>query len=121
MFKIGARYSMTATRVPFETDNLFAQYLRRSYRAKGMRVADRVYGLKHTGAMTSERLRPILNALPDGLNEIYMHPATGPYPGSARGYHYAEELAALTNPQIIEKIKSSGTLCGGFADFVAAH
>jgi hypothetical protein len=121
MFEIGARYGMTATRVPFETGNPFAQYLRRSYRAKGMRVADYVYGLRHSGAMTAERLSPILDALPDGLSEIYMHPATGPYPGSAKGYRYAEELAALTNVQVLEKIKSSGTVCGGFADFAHAH
>jgi hopanoid biosynthesis associated protein HpnK len=119
--KIGARYGMKATRVPFETDNPFAQYLRRSYRAKGMCVADRVYGLKHSGAMTTDRLGAILDALPEGLSEIYMHPATGPYPGSAAGYRYAEELAALTAPQNIENIKSSGVSCGGFADFAAAH
>jgi hopanoid biosynthesis associated protein HpnK len=121
MFEIGNRYGMSATRVPFETNNPFAQYLRRSYRAKGMCVADRVYGLKWSGAMTKERLGPILGALPEGLSEIYMHPATGPYPGSAKGYRYAEELAALISPQNIEKIKSSGIRCGGFADFAAAH
>jgi len=121
MFKIGNRYGMNATRVPFETGNPFAQYLRRSYRAKGMCVAGRVYGLKWSGAMTKEHLGAILDALPDGLSEIYMHPATGPYPGSAKGYRYREELAALTDIQIIEKIKSSGAVCGGFADFAAAH
>jgi hopanoid biosynthesis associated protein HpnK len=121
MFKIGKRYGMNAARVPFETNNPFAQYLRRSYRAKGMCVADRVYGLKHSGAMTKEKLGPILDALPDGLSEIYMHPATGPYPGSAKGYRYPEELAALTARQIIDKIKPSGIACGGFADFAHAH
>ncbi|MEI9930058.1 MAG: hopanoid biosynthesis-associated protein HpnK [Rhizomicrobium sp.] len=121
MMKIGKRYGAGATRVPFETDNPFAAWLRRSYRAKGMRVADRVYGLKWSGAMTKERLDEIIGALPDGLSEIYMHPATGPYSGSAKGYRYPEELAALLDVQIIEKIKSSGTVCGGFADFAPAH
>ena len=121
MIKIGARYGMNATRVPFETNNPLAIWLRRSYRAKGMCVADRVYGLKWSGAMTKERLGSILDGLPDGLSEIYMHPATGPYPGSAAGYRYAEELAALTDTQTIEKIKSSGITCGGFADFAHAH
>ena len=120
MFAIGARYGMNATRVPFETDHAFAQYLRRRYRAKGMRVADHVYGLRWSGAMTKERLDPILDTLPEGLSEIYMHPATGPYSGSAKGYRYPEELAALTDVQIVEKIKSSGIACGGFADFAHA-
>ena len=121
MMKIGARYDMNATRVPFGTGNPLAIWLRRYYRAKGMCVADRVYGLKWSGAMTTERLGGILDALPEGLSEIYMHPATGPYPGSAAGYRYPEELAALTDVQTIEKIKSSNIVCGGFADFAHAH
>jgi hopanoid biosynthesis associated protein HpnK len=121
MMTIGASYGMKATRVPFESDNPFAMWLRRSYRARKMVVADRVYGLRWSGAMTKERLGAILEALPDGLSEIYMHPATGPYPGSAAGYRYREELAALTDDQIVEKVKSSNTLCGGFADFAHAH
>ena len=120
MTKIGAGYGMNATRVPFETSGPFAGWLRRSWRAKGMRVADRVYGLKWSGTMTRERVRSILEALPDGLNEIYMHPATGSYPGSAPGYRYSEELAALTDRQAVERIKSSGFRCGGFADFAHA-
>lgn len=121
MMKIGARYGMNATRVPFETDNPLAMWLRRSYRAKGMCVADRVYGLKWSGAMTKDRLGSILRALPEGLSEIYMHPATGPYPGSAAGYCYAQELAALTDTQAIEYIKYSDITPGGFADFAHAH
>jgi len=121
MLKIGGRYGMTATRVPFETDHAFARYLRRAYRARGMRVADRVYGLRWSGAMTKDRVRRILDALPEGLSEIYMHPATGPYPGSAPGYRYGEELAALIDRQTVETIKSSGLRCGGFADFAPAE
>jgi chitin disaccharide deacetylase len=112
MCESGARYGMTATRVPFERDHAFARLLRRRYRARGLTVADRVYGLKWSGAMTRDRLASILAALPDGLSEIYMHPATGPYPGSAPGYHYAEELEALQAVTL-----PSGVRCGGFTDF----
>jgi predicted glycoside hydrolase/deacetylase ChbG (UPF0249 family) len=84
MIGIGKRYGVRAART---------LAFRRSFRAKGLLVPDHVYGLKWSGAMTKERVRGIL-APPDGLNEIYMHPATGPYPGSAQGYRYAEELAA---------------------------
>ncbi|HWA92910.1 MAG TPA: hopanoid biosynthesis-associated protein HpnK [Rhizomicrobium sp.] len=112
MCETGKRYGMKATRVPFERDHAFARYLRRRYRARGLTVADRVYGLKWSGAMTKERLAGIVDALPDGLSEIYMHPATGPYPGSAEGYRYAEELEALQTVAIAKDIR-----CGGFADF----
>jgi hopanoid biosynthesis associated protein HpnK len=112
MLEIGQRYGMTATRVPFETGHLFASHLRRKYRARGLTVPDRVYGLQWSGAMTRERLQGILDALPDGLSEIYMHPATGPYPGSAEGYRYAEELDALESVTIPSHVR-----CGGYSDF----
>jgi predicted glycoside hydrolase/deacetylase ChbG (UPF0249 family) len=112
MIRIGKRYGMRAART---------LAFRRSFRAKGLLVPDRVYGLRWSGAMTKERVRRIVEALPDGLSEIYMHPATGPYPGSAHGYRYAEEFAALTEPQAVELIRSSGIRCGGFADFAPAQ
>lgn len=112
MLRIGKKYGMRATRVPFETGNPLAAMLRRRYRKAGMAVADRVYGLKWSGAMTKDRLAGIVAALPEGLSEIYMHPATGPYPGSAKGYRYAEELDALQSVTIPQDIRR-----GGFADF----
>jgi predicted glycoside hydrolase/deacetylase ChbG (UPF0249 family) len=112
MIGTGKRYGVCAART---------LAFRGSFRAKGLLVPDRVYGLKWSGAMTTERVREILGALSDGLNEIYMHPATGPYPGSAHGYRYAEELAALTDRQTVEFVKSSGIRCGGFADFAPAQ
>jgi hopanoid biosynthesis associated protein HpnK len=121
MIEIGKRYGMKAVRVPFETDNALASWLKRRFRANGLLVPDRVYGLRWSGAMTKARLQGILENMPDGSSEIYMHPATGPYPGSAPGYRYAEELAALTHMQVIETIKSSGIRCGGFADFAPAR
>ncbi len=117
MIGIGKHYGMNAARVPFETDNVLAAWLRRRFRAENFLVPDRVYGLKWSGAMTAARLAGIVDVLPDGLSEVYMHPATGPYPGSAPGYRYAEELSALVNEQVIEKLKSSRYRCGGFADF----
>jgi hypothetical protein len=120
MIGIGKRYGMNAARVPFETDNVLAAWLRRRFRAANLLVPDRVYGLKWSGAMTATRLAGIVDALPDGLSEVYMHPATGPYPGSAPGYRYAEELSALVNEQVIEKLRSSRYRCGGFADFSPA-
>ena len=112
MIGIGKRHGVRAART---------LAFHRGFRAKGLLVPDRVFGLKWSGAMTAERVHEILTALPDGLSEIYMHPATGPYPGSAKGYRYAEELAALTAPQNVEKIKSSAIRCGGFADFAPAE
>jgi len=113
---IGRPHGMKALRVPFETDHLLARTLRRRYRADGLLVSDRVYGLRWSGEMTRERLAGIVSKLPQGLSEIYLHPATGPYPGSAEGYRYAEELLALQDVEIPLDIR-----CGGFADFAGAQ
>ena len=76
----------------------FARALRRRFARAGIAAPDQVFGLAWSGAMTPARLAGLIEHLPDGLSEIYMHPATGPYPGSAPGYQYAAELAALTDP-----------------------
>ena len=61
----------------------------------------------------------LITHLPDGLSEIYMHPATGPYPGSAPGYQYEGELAALTDLRMPALLAAGGIRTGGFADFPA--
>jgi hypothetical protein len=70
--------------------------------------------------MTRARLCGLLAVLPPGLTEIYLHPATGPYPGSAPGYGYREELDALTAPETAAACRAAGIELGGFADFARA-
>jgi hopanoid biosynthesis associated protein HpnK len=77
-------------------------------RAAGLQFADHFIGLAQSGGMTPAELRRQLAAAPDGTTEIMMHPAvpTGDilslvkrYPG-ARGYRFADELAALCDPEV---------------------
>ena len=52
---------------------------------------------------------------------IYLHPATSnDFPGSARGYRYTDELAALTDPHCIASLRSGAHCLGGYSDFLAA-
>jgi hypothetical protein len=52
------------------------------------------------------------------LSEIYLHPATaGGFAGSAPGYRYAEESAALLSPEAAAAAREFARL-GGFADFL---
>ena len=67
--------------------------------------------------MTSPRLLGLIENLPDGLSEIYLHPATQAYRGCAPHYRYADELAALVAPRIVEASRNSAVTRGGFADF----
>jgi len=83
-------------------------------------VTDQVFGLRWSGQMTSERLSGLIRNLPEGLNEIYLHPATGTYPGAAPGYHYREELDALMAPEVVRLCRDSTLRLGGYRDFVMA-
>ena len=95
----------------------FARSLRRRFHRAGIASPDHVFGLSWSGAMTRERLVGLIQHLPEGLSEIYTHPATGPYPGSAPGYQYEGELAALTDPGLPGLLASQGVQRGGFEDF----
>jgi hopanoid biosynthesis associated protein HpnK len=134
---IGPRFGLKAARVPSEPLRLlrrvepaasgagaltmpWAMLLRRRLRAAGVVSSDRMLGLAWSGHMTRRRLCALLTHLPEGLTEIYLHPATGPYPGSAPGYLYREELDALTSPETAAACRDAGIELGGFADFAVA-
>jgi hopanoid biosynthesis associated protein HpnK len=95
----------------------FARALRTRFRQAGIAAPDQVFGLAWSGAMTAPRLKGLLENLPEGLTEIYTHPATGPYPGSAPGYRYADELAALVSRELPAMLARQGIKNGGFGDF----
>jgi hopanoid biosynthesis associated protein HpnK len=133
ILRIGQRYGMRAARAPIEPrpllrqvdgtdtgpriETLWARFVRARLRRAGMLVPDQVFGLAWSGAMTADRVRGILERLPDGLTEIYTHPATGAYPGSAPGYDYRGELAALTDPLARTILTRERVALGHFADF----
>ncbi len=95
----------------------FARALQTRFRKAGIAAPDQVFGLAWSGAMTTPRLAGLLENLPDGLTEIYTHPATGPYSGSAPGYQYGAELDALTRPELAGLLVRQGIKSGGFGDF----
>jgi hopanoid biosynthesis associated protein HpnK len=136
MAAIGTRFGLRAARVPLEPSSVlrtierqtswipallttpFALLLRRRFRAAGLLVPERVFGLQWSGQMTRARLAGLIGCLPDGISEIYLHPATGPFAGAAPGYHYREELDALTAPEIVAACRDSSLQLGGFSDFL---
>jgi hypothetical protein len=72
--------------------------------------------------MTAPRLAGLLDHLPAGLSEIYLHPATAnSFTGSAPGYRYTDEFAALTAPEVLAAAARNRLRRGGFADFAPAH
>lgn len=133
--KAAAVYGVKGARVPLEPQGVlgriephkpsgvvaltapFARRLRGRFRRAGIAAPDSVFGLAWSGAMTPDRLAGLIAHLPDGLSEIYMHPATGSYPGSAPGYQYSSELTALTDPRMPGLLAARDIRLGGFADF----
>jgi hypothetical protein len=98
-----------------------AAALRRRVRAAGLTAPDAVFGLAWSGAMNKTRLAALLERLPAGLVEIYLHPATtGAFAGAAPGYRYAEEFAALCDADCIAAADRSGYPRGGYADAIAS-
>lgn len=96
----------------------FARGLAKRFRQAGIAAPDSVFGLAWSGAMTEGRLKGLIANLPEGLSEIYTHPATGPYAGSAPGYQYQGELAALTDPALPALLAANSIRLGGFGDFL---
>jgi hopanoid biosynthesis associated protein HpnK len=81
---------------------LLAAHRRRLARA-GIVCNDFVFGMNDTGGMVRERLLGFLAQLPEGVSEIYTHPATGPWPEidpAAARYRFADELEALTDETV---------------------
>ncbi len=135
MIAIGRNYGMRAVRLPAEPSRVtrgidpaaprlvpaitrpWTAMLGRRLRSAGIMVPDQVFGLAWTGAMSGERIAAVIDRLPEGLTEIYTHPATaGGFAGAAPGYRYAEELAGLVSPEVRAAAARSGASLGGFLD-----
>jgi hopanoid biosynthesis associated protein HpnK len=130
-------YGAVALRVPREPASIVARIdgaaapqpltapwtglLRARARRAGLLTPDAVFGLRWSGQMTTPRFAALLERLPGGLIEIYTHPATADsFPGRTLGYRYTQELAALTDPEVIRILRRCGHHPGGYSDFVGA-
>lgn len=119
MLEIGTRHGLKASRAPTEPGaiinaveptrrdlpmrvaDIWARRLRTRFRRSGITMADHVFGLAWSGAMTADRVAALIDQLPTGVSEIYFHPATrDDFTGHAPGYRYADEYAALAHPAV---------------------
>jgi len=132
---IGRDFGMQALRVPDEPLWFAASVNRSNYlsapllgpwlrimrhqiRKSGIACNDRVFGVACTGQLDEETMLAILDRLPQGVTEIYLHPAQTARPISAAmsGYRHAEELAALLSPKVRAAVGASQAACGGYSD-----
>ena len=134
LIAIGQKFGARAIRVPTEpvavvngiepsaaglSAVLLAQWtrvLRAQAGRAGMAMPDAVFGLAWSGAITSDRLKSLLERLPPGVVEIYTHPATAnAFAGHAPGYRYTDELAALIDPDCVAAQRRAGHRLEGFS------
>jgi hopanoid biosynthesis associated protein HpnK len=118
--EIGGEYGMQAVRLPAEpVGPLRTAFpgerpaappwspvigaLRRRLDRAGLAHNDQVFGLAWSGGMVEDRLLGLLPHVPEGISEIYFHPAVAPA-SFVPGYRHAEELAALLSPRVRRKI-----------------
>jgi len=128
LIRIGREYGLRAVRVPLEPprpllaagtvadkagDSALRQWtklLRRQAQAAGILTNDWCFGLAWSGHMTKERVSALAAHLPDGLSEIYFHPATAhtPYLRSLMpDYEPVAELEALLSPGFAQGLAHS--------------
>ena len=133
VLRIGARFGMASLRAPIEPRAVLtvaeashdrrangwtplATLLRHRARRAGLLVPNAVFGLRWTGHVTATRLAALIEALPPGLNEIYMHPATtDDFAGHAAGADHRGEFAALCDARVRAAVATMTS--GSFADF----
>jgi hopanoid biosynthesis associated protein HpnK len=115
--QIGREYGLRAIRIPrepFGGTRSIAPWLalmrRRAHRT-GIVSNDYVFGVNEAGAFTETRVLQILETLPEGVTEIFFHPATQAFadadPGTER-FQWANELVALTSPAVRAAIERNG-------------
>jgi hopanoid biosynthesis associated protein HpnK len=90
--------------------SLQARRIKRRLTNDGMTANDHVFGLYDSGAMTEDRLLRLLEHLPQGVSEIYCHPATRRWEGPDAlppSYQPEAELKALLSPAVKAKLAAN--------------
>jgi hopanoid biosynthesis associated protein HpnK len=97
--------------------------LKAMLKRQGITTNDQVFGLAWSGQVTEARLAALIPHLPDGVSEIYFHPATRLSTKLARtmpGYRHADELAALVSPEVRRLVAAHGIVRTSFSELADA-
>jgi hopanoid biosynthesis associated protein HpnK len=117
ILKIGREHGLRAVRIPREpfggtrSIEFWLALMRLRARRAGIACNDYAFGVNEAGALTEERVLQILARLPDGVTEIFLHPATAAFAGADRGterFRWTDELAALNSPRVRDAITRNG-------------
>jgi chitin disaccharide deacetylase len=139
IIQIGRDFGLKAVRVPYEPVRVlrravpgehyptplygfWIKALRRRLRRAGLCVNDHVFGVAWSGGVVEERILRLIEHLPEGVSEIYFHPAVESSPSlvaAMPGYRHAEEFATLISPKVRRKIAEHGIALVSYGDLRA--
>jgi hopanoid biosynthesis associated protein HpnK len=132
ILKVGREFGLRAMRVPYEpvfpswrasrrglVSKLagwmllypWIQILKVRLRRAGIRCNDFVFGLNDSGHLHQDIFLRLLSCVPQGVTEIYCHPATRRCAELDRAmpdYEHEQEFKALVSPAVREAIAESG-------------
>jgi hopanoid biosynthesis associated protein HpnK len=138
IIQVGRDFGLKSVRVPYEPVpalrrafpdehyptplyGFWIKALRRRLQRAGLRVNDQLFGLTWSGGMVEERMLRLIAHLPEGVSEIYFHPAVESSPSlvaAMPGYRHAEEFAALISPKVRREIAAHGIALVSYGDSV---
>jgi hopanoid biosynthesis associated protein HpnK len=141
MLAIGRDYGMRAVRVPIEPKAAlrraypeervgtpfyrpWIELLRRRLVAAGMIVNDYLFGLAWSGRMVETRVLRLLPHLPEGVSELYFHPAisqNATLRAAMPGYRVAEEFSTLISEDVRARIAALGVVRTSYGALAARH
>lgn len=124
ILEIGRDYGLKAVRVPLEpTGSWFLRpwlsLMKARLKRAELRFNDFVFGLHDTGNMDRNRVMPLLHRLPEGVSEMFFHPATGRWEGmdpAASQFQFEEEYKTLIDGDIRQAVRSAGIQLIAFRD-----
>jgi hopanoid biosynthesis associated protein HpnK len=117
ILKIGREFGLRAVRIPREpfggtrTIEPWLKIMRSRAGRAGIVHNDYAFGVNEAGALTESRVIEILDRLPDGVTELFFHPATDSFEGADRGtehFQWSAEFAALTSARVRERLARNG-------------
>jgi hopanoid biosynthesis associated protein HpnK len=129
---LAREYGAKGLRIPHEPTKLTVGGLfhlrrvgimRRLARAAGLVTNDVMLGARHSGAMDAAAQLDYLERMGQGLTEMYCHPATGPWVEARpmpASYRPVDEFRGLTDPRVVEMVKSRNIKLTTFTEEAAA-
>ncbi|ACC70367.1 hopanoid biosynthesis-associated protein HpnK [Paraburkholderia phymatum] len=127
IIEVGSEYGLNAMRLPYERGapawiRPWIARVRKQLDNAGIAHNDYIIGMSQTGHMDEAALLAALARLPEGVGEIYCHPAVpgeGPITPTMQTYRHSDEFDALMSERVAAALAASGAITGGFADVFA--